>query len=297
MGLITDKANGHGDGSKVLGSVGKGAAHPATTTAPPAIEVEDLTVEFNGVLALDSVSFEAGPGMLVSVVGPNGSGKSTLMRALVGLVAPTSGSIHINGIPPTKARGQIAYVPQREQVNWRFPITVHDVIMQGRNGTIGLFRLPGKADRRIVRQCLERVRMEDRGGALVQELSGGERQRVFVARALAQDASIILLDEAMSGVDMVSQDTLFRVFGELRDEGKTVAVATHDLAELADRYDTCLCLNCRMCGYGPVESTLTPAVLEQMYGASPSHIHHHVPGTGDGSAGAKSSGGSHGHDH
>ena len=102
--------------------------------------------------------------------------------------------------------------------------------------------------------------MDDRANALVQELSGGQRQRIFVARALAQEASIILLDEALSGVDVVSQDTLFSVFGELRDEGKTVAVATHDLAELADRYDTCLCLNCRMCGYGPVETTLTPAV-------------------------------------
>jgi len=256
--------------------------------ATPAIKVENLTVEFNGSLALDDVSFEAGPGMLVSVVGPNGSGKSTLMRALVGLVAPTSGSIRINGLSPIKARGQIAYVPQREHVNWRFPITALDVVMQGRTRSIGLFKMPGRGDKEIVRQALERVHMQDRANALVQELSGGQRQRVFVARALAQEASIILLDEAMSGVDVVSQETLFEVFNELRDEGKTIAVATHDLAELADRYDTCLCLNCRMCGYGPVESTLTPAVLEQMYGASPSHIHHHVPAIGEED---------HGHDH
>ena len=254
-------------------------------------------MEFNGVLALDNVSFEAGPGTLVSVVGPNGSGKSTLMRALVGLVTPTSGTISINGLSPTKARGQIAYVPQREQINWRFPITVREVVMQGRARTIGLLRLAGKADKLAVQRCLERVRMDDRANALVQELSGGQRQRIFVARALAQEASIILLDEALSGVDVVSQDTLFSVFGELRDEGKTVAVATHDLAELADRYDTCLCLNCRMCGYGPVEATLTPAVMEQMYGASPSHIHHHIPGGSDGGVSDGSGESGHRHDH
>jgi ABC-type Mn2+/Zn2+ transport system ATPase subunit len=264
----------------------------------PAIQVVDLTVEFNGVLALDNVSFEAGPGTLVSVVGPNGSGKSTLIRALVGLVAPTNGSIRINGLSPVKARGQIAYVPQREQINWRFPITAGEVVMQGRARSIGLLRLAGRSDKLAVQRCLERVRMDDRAGTLVQELSGGQRQRIFVARALAQEANIILLDEAMSGVDVVSQDTLFSVFGELRDEGKTVAVATHDLAELADRYDTCLCLNCRMCGYGPVATTLTPAVMEQMYGASPSHIHHHVAGGSDGSSDGPESGESgHRHDH
>ncbi len=281
MGLIGNKTNARAAPETIPETAGEALAIPA-------IQVENLTVEFNGSLALDDVSFEAGPGTLVSVVGPNGSGKSTLMRALVGLVPPTSGSIRINGLSPMKARGQIAYVPQREHVNWRFPIAAYDVVMQGRTRSIGLFKLPGRTDREIVQQSLERVHMQDRASALVHELSGGQRQRVFVARGLAQEASIILLDEAMSGVDATSQETLFQVFGELRDEGKTIAVATHDLAELADRYDTCLCLNCRMCGYGPVESTLTPAVLEQMYGASPSHIHHHVPAAGEED---------HGHDH
>lgn len=264
------------------------SADATTGAAGPTIRVKDLTVRYNGVLALDDVSFEAGPGALVSVVGPNGSGKSTLMRALVGLIAPTIGTVTINGLEPGKARGTVAYVPQREQVNWRFPITAREVVMQGRARAIGLFRLPRGSDRRIVQECLERVHMQDRAGALVQELSGGQRQRVFVARALAQEASVLLLDEAMSGADVISQEALFEVLGEMRDEGKTVMVATHDLAELADRYDECLCLNCRLCGYGPVESTLTPDVLQQMYGASPSHIHHHVPGTDDES---------HGHDH
>ena len=258
----------------------------------PAIQVENLTVEFAGALALDGVSFEAGPGTMVSVVGPNGSGKTTLMRVLVGLVRPTRGTVLIYGLPPEKARGRVAYVPQREQVNWSFPVTAWDVVMQGRARKIGLLRWPGKADKQVVRQCLERVRIDHRAGALVQELSGGQRQRVFVARALAQEADVLLLDEAMSGVDVASQDLLFEVLGEMRDEGKTILAATHDLAELADRYDDCLCLNCRLCGYGPVETTLTPSVLEEMYGTSPSHIHHHVPGGGPGV-----DGGSHKHHH
>lgn len=248
---------------------------------PPAIQVHDLTVRFNGSLALDQVSFEAGPGTLISVVGPNGSGKSTLMRALVGLVAPTHGSVLVNGVSPKKARGQIAYVPQREQINWRFPITVWDVVMQGRIRKIGFFRLPSKVDKQIVHQSLERLAMEGKSSTVVQELSGGQRQRVFVARALAQEANILLLDEAMSGADLVSQDILFEVLTGLRREGRTIMVATHDLTEVVDRYDTCLCLNCRMCGYGPVESTLTADVLQQMYGVPHSHIHHHLPGPGE----------------
>ena len=263
------------------GGGGIGPVDSPNSSNPPAIQVHDLTVRFNGSLALDQVSFEAGPGTLISVVGPNGSGKSTLMRALVGLVTPTHGSVLVNGVSPKKARGQIAYVPQREQINWRFPITVWDVVMQGRIRKIGFFRLPSKVDKQIVHQSLERLAMEGKSSTVVQELSGGQRQRVFVARALAQEANILLLDEAMSGADLVSQDILFEVLTGLRREGRTIMVATHDLTEVVDRYDTCLCLNCRMCGYGPVESTLTADVLQQMYGVPHSHIHHHLPGPGE----------------
>ncbi|MYF84606.1 MAG: metal ABC transporter ATP-binding protein [Acidimicrobiia bacterium] len=161
----------------------------------------------------------------------------------------------------------MAYVPQRESVNWRLPVTVMDVVMMGRCCRLGWFRRPGKRDREIVKACLGRVGLWDHRSALMTELSGGQKQRVFVSRALAQEASVLLLDEAFSGVDVAAQEALVGVLQTLRDEGRIVLLATHDLTNLAGRFDQVLCLNRHVCACGPPEQVFTSEVMEQMYGA------------------------------
>ena len=232
-----------------------------------ALQVDRLSVELGGVRVLNSITFSADSGVLVGVLGPNGGGKSTLFNAIAGLIAPTEGRVLLHGKPPEDARGALAYVPQREQVNWRFPLTVQDVVTLGRSRKIGWLRRAGHADREMVRECLERVDMWTRRASLVTELSGGQRQRVFVARALAQEADILLLDEAFSGVDIASQEGLVTVLRTLRDEGNTIVMATHDLSQLERRFDQVLCLNRHVCAFGPPRAAFTPAVLEELYGA------------------------------
>jgi len=233
----------------------------------PSLAVDAVTVERGGFRVLDSVSFSVGPGTLMGVVGPNGAGKTTLFNAIAGILPFGSGRVLVMGRSMRKARGSLAYVPQRERVNWRFPLTVSDVVMLGRSAGIGWFRRPGSEDKAAVKLCLDRVGMWDQRSALVAELSGGQRQRVFVARALAQEADILLLDEAFSGVDVGSQEGLVDVLRSLRDEGKIILMATHDLTSLARRFDEVLCLNHHVCAFGPPETAFTPAVLEELYGA------------------------------
>ena len=232
-----------------------------------ALQVENVSVERSGVLVLSDVSFSVGGGALVGVVGPNGAGKTTLFNAIVGVAPVSSGRILVNGKSVDEARGVLACVPQRESVNWRFPLTAWDVVMLGRAREIGWFRRPGRRDRDAVRTSLERVGMWEHRTDMVNELSGGERQRVFVARALAQEADIFLLDEAFSGVDVGSQEGLVGVLRSLSDEGKTVVIATHDLTNLALRFDRVLCINHHVCAWGPPQTAFTPEVLEELYGS------------------------------
>ena len=206
-------------------------------------------------------------GLMVGVVGPNGAGKTTLFNAILGLIPPAYGSIRIHGLPFSEMRGELAYVPQQERVNWRFPLTASDVVMLGRQRKIGWLRRPSNEDRQIVSSCLERVGLSERGLDLVTNLSGGQRQRLFIARALAQEAHTLLLDEAFSGVDVASQEGLVEILRSLTNEGKTVLMATHDLTNLAKRFDLVLCLNQHVCALGPPSEAFTPAVLEELYGA------------------------------
>ncbi len=232
----------------------------------PAVVVENVTVELRGNVILDDVSFSAGPRMLVGVLGPNGAGKSTLLNAIAGLLPLKRGRILIEGQPVDGTRGHVAYVPQQERVNWRFPATAWDVVMMGRTRRIGWLRRPGRHDQDVVRRCLEQVGMWERRTSMVSELSGGQRQRVFVARALAQEASVLLLDEAFSGVDVASQDELVAVLKELRDGGRTILIATHDVGTLSARFDVAVCLNRHVCGWGTPEQ-VTPALLIELYSA------------------------------
>ena len=234
------------------------------------MSVEDVAVEFDGYMALSDVTFDVSAGTLMGVVGPNGAGKSTLFNAIAGLLPVRKGKVTLHGMD--QRNGALAYVPQRESVNWRFPVTVLDVVMMGRCCNLGWFRRPGKRDRELVKVCLGRVGLWEHRSALMTELSGGQRQRVFVARALAQEANVLLLDEAFNGVDVGAQEGLVEVLQTLRDEGRIVLLATHDLTNLAQRFDQVLCLNRHVCACGPPDQAFTSEVLEEMYGAHGVHF-------------------------
>ncbi len=229
------------------------------------MSLQDVTVEFGGYMALNNVSFDVEAGTLMGVVGPNGAGKSTLFNAIVGLLPVRRGKVTLHRAD--RGSGALAYVPQRDSVNWRVPVTAMDVVTMGRCCRLGWFRRPGKRDRELVNACLGRVGLWDHRSALMTELSGGQRQRVFVARALAQEASVLLLDEAFSGVDAGAQEGLVEVLQTLRDEGRIIMLATHDLTNLAGRFDKVLCLNRHVCACGPPDQVVTSEVMEQLYGA------------------------------
>ena len=236
----------------------------ATMTFEPGISVEDVCVVRGGHHALTDVTFEVGPSTLMGVLGPNGAGKSTLFDAIAGVLPVSQGTVTLSG--GAAQRGGLAYVPQRDSINWVFPATVQDVVTMG-CCNVGLFRRPSKRDRELVRECLGRVGLWEQRSNLMTELSGGQRQRVFIARALAQEASVILLDEAFSGVDVGAQEEIVQVLQSLRDEGRVVLLATHDLTNLAERFDQVLCINHHVCACGPPEQAFTNDVLEELYGS------------------------------
>ncbi len=236
----------------------------AMMTFDPEIAVEDVTVVRGGHKALTDVTFDVKPGTLMGVLGPNGAGKSTLFDVIAGVLQTTEGRVTMKGA--ATPRGALAYVPQRAAINWIFPATVQDVVTMG-CCNVGLFRRPGKREKEMVRSCLGRVGLWEQRSSLITELSGGQRQRVFIARALAQEASVILLDEAFSGVDVGAQEEIVKVLQSLRDEGRVVLLATHDLTNLAERFDQVLCINHHVCACGPPEDAFTPEVMEEMYGS------------------------------
>ena len=229
------------------------------------MSLEDVTVEYGGYMALSNVTFEVDGGTLMGIIGPNGAGKSTLFNAIAGLLPVHKGKVTLR--LEDSQRESLAYVPQRESVNWRFPVTTQEVVMMGRCCRLGWFRRPGKRDRELVKACLGRVGLWDHRSTLMTELSGGQRQRVFIARALAQEATVLLLDEAFSGVDIGAQEDLIRILRELRDEGCIIMLATHDLTDLATRFDEVLCLNRRVCACGPPARVFTSNVMKELYGA------------------------------
>ena len=229
------------------------------------MSLQGVTVDLGGYRALSDVTFDVEAGTLMGVVGPNGAGKSTLFNAIAGLLPVRQGRVTLDGVGVRN--GALAYVPQRESVNWRFPVSVLDVVMMGRCCKLGWFRRPGKRDRELVKACLGRVGLWDYHSSPMTELSGGQKQRVFVARALAQEASVLLLDEAFSGVDVAAQEGLIEVLRTLRDEGRIVLLATHDLTNLSSRFDQVLCLNRHVCACGPPGQVFTSEVLQELYGS------------------------------
>jgi manganese/iron transport system ATP-binding protein len=231
----------------------------------PILEASHVSVRYNGRPALDDISFRLTSGERIAVVGPNGAGKSTLFKVIAGVIDPTSGDVTVAGHCPG-GHICIAYVPQRSQVDWTFPVTVADVVMMGRIGQVGLLRRPGRRDREYVLQCLQVVDMVDLADRQIAELSGGQQQRMFIARALAQQAELMLMDEPLTGLDVPAQEHIFRIVNELRQRCVTVMVATHDLNLAAERFDRVMLLNKRLLGIGLPEEVFTAEQLQTAYG-------------------------------
>jgi manganese/iron transport system ATP-binding protein len=240
--------------------------HQADT---PILRVAGLSVRYVSGIGLDDVSFELRAGARVAVVGPNGAGKSTLFKVIAGVLNPTAGEVHVYGSAPD-GHICIAYVPQRSQVDWNFPVNVADVVMMGRVGKMGLFRHPSARDWEIVHQALGVVNLTDLATRQISELSGGQQQRMFIARALAQEAELMLMDEPLSGLDLNSQEDIFSVLEQLRQRQVTVMVAMHDLKLAAERFERVMLLNKRLLGFGPPAQVFDSQKLIEAYGG---HLH------------------------
>jgi manganese/iron transport system ATP-binding protein len=233
---------------------------------PATLDLENVSLSYNGLAVLQELTFQVAHGASLAVVGPNGAGKSTLFKALVGLLPIQRGNIHIHGRPLGHHQDCVAYLPQREDVDWRFPVTVMDVVMMGRFGQQGWLRRPTKADRAIVAQTLEEMGISDLADRSIGDLSGGQQQRAFLARALAQKPHILLMDEPFTGVDFTTQEITLSLLDHLQAQQVTVMVATHDLNLAAERFRRVLLLNRRVIAYGPPDEVFTPRYLSQAFG-------------------------------
>ncbi len=239
------------------------------------LSARDVTVTYrNGHTALWNASFAIPRGTVTALVGINGAGKSTLFKAIMGFVPTAKGDIHILGMSVKEALKQnlVAYVPQSEDVDWDFPVLVEDVVMMGRYGHMGFLRRPKQADRDAVDQALERVNMTEFRHRQIGELSGGQRKRVFLARALAQDGQVILLDEPFTGVDVQTEAQIVALLGELRDEGRVMLVSTHNLGSVPEFCDRTVLVKGTVLAYGPTETTFTRENLEEAFGGVLRHF-------------------------
>ena len=242
---------------------------PRTDPRCPSIALDRLTVIYpNGVTAMRNASFDLGPGTICALVGPNGSGKSTIFKAIMGFIRPTSGEVRLCGMPVDQAlkRNIVAYVPQSEEVDWNFPVLVETVVMMGRYGHMNFLRNPSRTDRVKVAEALERVGLAAYRRHQIGELSGGQRKRVFVARALAQEGSIVLLDEPFTGVDVKTETAIVDVLREMRAEGKLMLVSTHNLGSVPDFCDEVVLVNRKVLAAGPTAEVFTQKNLERAFG-------------------------------
>ncbi len=233
------------------------------------ISVRGLTVTYNtGLTAVHDASFELDPGTICALVGVNGSGKSTIFKAIMGFVTPAAGDIRLSGRPVAEAvrRNVVAYVPQSEDIDWNFPVLVEDVVMMGRYGHMNFLRIPSRADRYKVDAALERVGMGEYRTRQIGELSGGQKKRVFLARALAQEGSIILLDEPFTGVDVKTETAIIGLLRELRTAGHLMLISTHNLGSVPDFCDQVVLLNRTVLAAGPTAEVFTQANLERAFG-------------------------------
>lgn len=239
------------------------------------LAARDITVTYrNGHTALRDTSFEIPRGTITALVGVNGSGKSTLFKAIMGFVPTARGEISVLGMSVADAlkRNVVAYVPQAEEVDWSFPVLVEDVVMMGRYGHMGFLRRPSATDRKMVDQALERVNMTAFRKRQIGELSGGQKKRVFLARALAQDGQVILLDEPFTGVDVKTEDQIIDLLRDLRAEGRVMLVSTHNLGSVPEFCDRTVLIKGTVLAHGPTETVFTPRNLERAFGGVLRHF-------------------------
>lgn len=238
------------------------------------IEVDQLCVDYNGVVALYDASLRLPAGCICGLVGMNGAGKSTLFKALTGFVRPSRGWIRINGVPVLQAQRDqaVAYVPQNEGIDCSFPISVWEVVMMGRYGAMNLLRLPRASDRLAVRDALQRVELLDLRDRPIGALSGGQRKRTFIARAIAQRASVLLLDEPFNGVDVRTERLMAELFLQFRQEGRTILISTHDLSHVRDFCDLVVLINKTVLAYGETSEVFTPENLALTFGGLPPEL-------------------------
>jgi manganese/zinc/iron transport system ATP- binding protein len=238
----------------------------AGAASVPALEVHDLTVSYHRKPVLWNVDLAVPAGKLVGILGPNGAGKSTLIKAIMGLIPLASGWVQVFGRPVKSQLDKIAYVPQRESVDWTFPVTAIDVVLMGRYGSVPWYRRIGRADRTKAMNALEKVGMHSYAHRQISNLSGGQQQRVFLARALVQDAEVYLMDEPFSGVDAATESAIVALLQELRSAGKTVLVVNHDLQTARRYFDMLILINMRLVAFGPSEEVFTEELLQKTYG-------------------------------
>ena len=234
-------------------------------------------VQYGNTLALDNVTFSVSKGKRVAVVGPNGGGKSTLFNAMTGLIPIAHGSIKIYGEDPEKAKKKIGYIPQKNLINWNFPLTVRQVVEMGltNRNTLNPF---SKKNISIIEESIKQVGLQDQIDKNINDLSGGQLQRVFIARTLTQGSEILLLDEAFSAVDVGAQEDLMKIINDIKLDGKTILIATHDINNIEDKFDEVICLNRHCCAFGDPSEVMTKEVLEEMYGSHNSMFKNHTPG-------------------
>ncbi|MEN2768855.1 metal ABC transporter ATP-binding protein [Ornithinibacillus xuwenensis] len=230
-----------------------------------AISINDLHVSYHGNEAVKGISLSVDAGNLVGIIGPNGAGKSTFLKAMLNLIPRDKGEVKVLGKSIKDVRKNIAYVPQRNDIDWDFPITVIDAVLLGTYPHLKPFRRPKKQEKAWALQCLERVGMQDFSKRQIGELSGGQQQRVFLARALAQQADLFFLDEPFVGVDVSSEETIVNILKELCQQGKTVIVVHHDLSKANDYFHQLILLNKELVGFGPVKDVFKPEIIERAY--------------------------------
>ena len=234
--------------------------------SPPILDIHDVTVAYHRKPVLWDIDLTVTEPRLVGIVGPNGAGKSTLIKAILGLVPLVSGSVQVFGQPVAQARRRIGYVPQRESVDWDFPVNVLDVVLMGTYGRLGWFRRPGAKEKTQAHECLAQLGIEDLARQQIGQLSGGQQQRTFLARALAQQADIYFMDEPFAGVDAATERAIATLLRQLRRDGKTLFVVHHDLRTVPSYFDHVILLNVRLIASGPTPVVFTEENLRKTYG-------------------------------
>lgn len=240
----------------------------AIQVSQPALQVAHLNVNYGNTPVLWDISMSIPNGQLVGIIGPNGAGKSTLIKTALGLIKPISGKVEFFGASLKQVKGRVAYVPQRESVDWDFPVTVRDLVLMGRYGKLGLLRWPRHSDYAAADYYLDMIGMAPYANRQISQLSGGQQQRVFIARALAQEADVYFMDEPFSGIDLATENVIVNLLKKLKDSGKTVFVVHHDLNTVESYFDWVVMLNMRLVAYGAVPKVFNPDNLNTTFGKS-----------------------------